>query len=270
MAPGRRMTVRCQKYIEWQALRKSFAEIAEETGINEKTVRAVAADELHYFSIPAWRVYAPLILGIDEVKVAGKVRGIFTDLYSSSVLDLVESNNKTAIVKWLSALEFRDRLFVVCIDGHSPYWEAVRDVFGENVHIVYDKFHVLKDANHCMHMMKKKFAESEKALQGRIKRRRSTRMLLKRKKNLSEKEAKKLKEELRDAPHLSAAYHAKEEFFAIYNLKTRPAAERALAKWEAKIKLGLQGIEWVILGDHSGGSMHERTLRRRYSSSRNP
>ena len=33
---------------------------------------------------------------------------------------------------------------------------------------------------------------------------------------------------------------------------------------------GLQGIEWVILRDHSGGSMHERTLRRRYSSSRNP
>ena len=34
--------------------------------------------------------------------------------------------------------------------------------------------------------------------------------------------------------------------------------------------LGLQGIEWVILGDHSGGSMQVRTLRRRYSSSRSP
>jgi hypothetical protein len=35
-------------------------------------------------------------------------------------------------------------------------------------------------------------------------------------------------------------------------------------------KLGLQGIEWVVLGDHSGGSMQVRTLRRRYSSSRSP
>ncbi|MBU6299725.1 MAG: tyrosine-type recombinase/integrase [Alphaproteobacteria bacterium] len=33
---------------------------------------------------------------------------------------------------------------------------------------------------------------------------------------------------------------------------------------------GLPGIEWVILHGHSGGSMQERTLRRRYSSSRNP
>ena len=34
--------------------------------------------------------------------------------------------------------------------------------------------------------------------------------------------------------------------------------------------VGLQEIEWAVLGDHSGGSMMERTLRRRYSSSFNP
>ncbi len=34
--------------------------------------------------------------------------------------------------------------------------------------------------------------------------------------------------------------------------------------------LALPGIEWVILGDHRAGSMQVRTLRRRYSSSRNP
>ena len=34
--------------------------------------------------------------------------------------------------------------------------------------------------------------------------------------------------------------------------------------------LALPGIEWVILGDHRAGSMQVRTLRRRYSSLRNP
>jgi hypothetical protein len=34
--------------------------------------------------------------------------------------------------------------------------------------------------------------------------------------------------------------------------------------------LGLPGIEWVIPRHHNGGSMQERTLRRRYSWSRNP
>jgi predicted patatin/cPLA2 family phospholipase len=32
----------------------------------------------------------------------------------------------------------------------------------------------------------------------------------------------------------------------------------------------LQGIEWAVLPDHSGGSMQVRTLRRRYSWSRRP
>jgi peptidoglycan/LPS O-acetylase OafA/YrhL len=36
------------------------------------------------------------------------------------------------------------------------------------------------------------------------------------------------------------------------------------------IYLGLQGIEWAILGGHSGGSMQVSTLRRRYSLSRSP
>ena len=35
-------------------------------------------------------------------------------------------------------------------------------------------------------------------------------------------------------------------------------------------KMALPGIEWVILGDHRAGSMQVRTLRRRYSSLRNP
>ncbi len=36
------------------------------------------------------------------------------------------------------------------------------------------------------------------------------------------------------------------------------------------IQEGLPGNEWVILADHSGGSMQVRTLRRRYSWSRRP
>ncbi len=39
---------------------------------------------------------------------------------------------------------------------------------------------------------------------------------------------------------------------------------------EAFKKTGLPGIEWVILRGHSGGSMQERTLRRRYSWSFRP
>src|SRR5258708_4019643 len=52
--------------------------------------------------------------------------------------------------------------------------------------------------------------------------------------------------------------------------KAGPEGKAPPSQIKLDIILGLQGIEWVILGDHSGGSMQVRTLRRRYSSSRSP
>jgi hypothetical protein len=64
--------------------------------------------------------------------------------------------------------------------------------------------------------------------------------------------------------------------FADWRMLDAPVTGRHEKNWMPFVDgrelrfMGLQGIEWVILRDHSGGSMHERTLRRRYSSSRNP
>src|SRR5713101_2674939 len=72
-------------------------------------------------------------------------------------------------------------------------------------------------------------------------------------------------------PHIHAMYQGCEALIAIESGKViggpRPGRTRMI---EIIKILGLQGIEWVILGDHSGGSMQVRTLRRRYSSSRSP
>ncbi|MGH6876335.1 MAG: hypothetical protein ACREHV_03040 [Rhizomicrobium sp.] len=56
-------------------------------------------------------------------------------------------------------------------------------------------------------------------------------------------------------------------FFIAHYAELR--AELSYAERQLNL-LGLQGIEWAILGAHSGGSMQERTLRRRYSSSLGP
>lgn len=76
-----------------------------------------------------------------------------------------------------------------------------------------------------------------------------------------------------------------EQVFAKLKTLLRKAAERTVeATWKrigsllqafspqecANYFRGLQEIEWVVLGGHSGGSMQVSTLRRRYSSSRSP
>ena len=77
------------------------------------------------------------------MKVAGKLRGIFTDLKGQHVLDVIESSTKSEVVRWLSGLEGRDTLVEVCIDGQAPYRDAVREVFGRNAQIVSDKSQIL-------------------------------------------------------------------------------------------------------------------------------
>jgi transposase len=243
--PSRRMTKRCTAYIRQQVRRKTFAEVARETGVNEKTIRGIAGEHrIDAIELPR---FAPRILGIDEVKVAGKLRGIFTDLEGHHVLDVIESSTKSEVVRWLSALEGRDTLVAVCIDGWAPYRDAVREVFGPNVQIVSDKFHILRTANHCMHMVQKQIAQRERPVPGRDTRRRQKRELLKRKKNLSEQEQVKLDKEIRDTPLLKTAYEAKEAFFAIYALKSRHAAESALAKWEAGLTPDLRLVFKALL-----------------------
>jgi transposase len=239
MVDDRHMTRRCRQYLEKQVVKKSVAQLAEETGIGENTIRRAVADD--FLPLIDWPVFAPLILGIDEVRVANrKTRGIFVDLHALKVIDLTETNKKEAVIEWLSALDHPEYTFVVCIDGHAPYRKAVEKVFGQNVCVVYDKFHVVKKANHCMSRIKASAAASTK--QGPMTRRLSRRILLKRKKNLSKEEAKKLKTLLSKAPDVKAAYLAKEEFFEIYELKTRRGAKRAFAKWANDMTPDLEDV----------------------------
>jgi len=239
------MTRRCSSYIQNHALRKTFAAVAEETGVNEKTIRAIAGEKRNNtIELPKFPV---MVLGIDEVKIAGRLRAIFTDLENHRILDLIESSRKSAVVEWLSALEFPESLIAVCIDGWRPYRDAIREVFGQNAHIVADKFHILRIANHCIHMVHKQSAVRVKPVHGRATDRRQKRALLKRSEHLNEEEQLKLDKAFRDAPQLKAAYDAKEAFFAIYALKARPAAEKALAEWEAGLTPDLRLVFKALL-----------------------
>src|SRR6516165_4029144 len=108
--------------------------------------------------------------------------------------------------------------------------------------------------------------------------------------------AQSVSERLADAPRSGApATYTPEQICAVIAMTCeKPSeSERPISHWSQReiadeairrglvsnisqrsvgrfLKKGLQGIEWVILGDHSSGRMQVRTLRRRYSWSRRP
>lgn len=96
-------------------------------------------------------------LGIDEIskhKGQGKYVLVLTDLEKRIVLDVLPDRKKSTLIQWLknppagidlSCLE------TVAIDLWKHYRDAVVEVFGEQVSIVADRFHVVQNLNEAIH-----------------------------------------------------------------------------------------------------------------------
>lgn len=230
---NRRMTKRLVEYIGEQALKKPFTEIAFEVGLDEKTIRYVAGQAIEKLESP-YQTFAPHILGMDEVMVAGDLRAIFTDLGNRTVLDLISSRRKPSVAHWLSHLSNRDRVQVVCIDMWQPYKEAAEAIFGKQVTVVVDKFHVVRMADHGLDMVRKAVGR-EKSIKGRRQLMRSRHLLLKRMSRLTDVQRFELDGWLQNIPRLKAAHAVKEAFYALYELPDRAHAGPALKVWEASL-----------------------------------
>ncbi len=84
---GRSVTNRLINWIQEASLEKTFTSVAEDIGVDEKTVRNIFndyVDELEAqtdFNTPKW-------LGIDEVHLLKNYRCVITDVENKSVIDI--------------------------------------------------------------------------------------------------------------------------------------------------------------------------------------
>ena len=109
----RSMTKRLVKAIEEQSMSKTFVEVAENVGVDEKTVRNVFKDYVSFkereyqFETPRW-------LGIDEIHIIRKPRFVMTNVERRAIYDIKTNRNKETAIQRLS--EISDR----CQEGKSP------------------------------------------------------------------------------------------------------------------------------------------------------
>lgn len=75
----RHATVRLVKYICEQSFSKTFAALAREVALDEKTIRNIFDDFVKELDA-AIRFRTPRVLGIDEVKIIGQYRAILTNI----------------------------------------------------------------------------------------------------------------------------------------------------------------------------------------------
>lgn len=228
MDEKRRMTVRLVEYIGDQALRRPFTQIAADVGMDEKTVRLVAADRIAHVNANR-EILTPKQLGIDEVTVLKKPRAIFADIGQSRVIDLLENRNKPTIIRWLQELTHPNRVEVVAIDMWAPYRDAVYAALPKAA-VVVDKFHIVRMASQGLDTVRKK-SGLDLHVKGRRQLMRSRFLLLRRNKDLKAFQRLDLDGWLKNIPLLQQAYTAKERFYDIWDAPDKRTARTEYHAW---------------------------------------
>lgn len=237
MDEKRQMTQRLAEWIRRESIRRTFADVAREVGLDEKTVRNL----FHEYVEELGRNYSPLAprrLGIDEIHLIRRPRAIITNLEAATVVDMLKDREKATLeayfAKW--GQQNCDIVEVVAMDMWKQYREVSRTVF-RHATIVVDKFHVVKTANICMDLIRKQ-VKAEIPLADRRSLRRDRFILLRRPKDLTMKDILFKDMWLASFPQLGEAYRLKEEFFGIYDAKTRAEAAALLDAWRDSVPPG--------------------------------
>lgn len=91
--PDAKMTERLHQYIEREAFNGTHKALAERVGVDEKTVRTIFSQRLVALN-QDYKPEMPTIIGVDELFLNRKYRGIITNIGQQTIVDVLENRNK--------------------------------------------------------------------------------------------------------------------------------------------------------------------------------
>jgi transposase len=175
------------------------------------------------------------VLGVDEISVRKGHQNyalVLTDLERRCVLEVFDNRLQETFEAWLDGVSQQQQraIKVVSMDMWNPYRYAVQRKLPK-AKIVADRFHVVKQLNHQLNLLRRKLQrQANEQLTEILKG--SRWILLKNRADLTPKEEKKLTLILAACPELRQVYLLKEEFRTLCNKsKDKKQAERFLRAW---------------------------------------
>lgn len=228
----RAATLRLVEYIKTESLKRTFTSIADDVGLSEAAIRSIFKDHVAFlastihFQTPEW-------LGMDELKLMKKTRGIITNVKERTVVDMLHNRDLATIRPYLRKMPDKERIQVVAMDMWDPYRIAVKEIIPD-AQIVVDKFHVVRIASNCMDTVRKGIREGLKPNQRRTLMH-DRFILFRRAKELNEIQLTKRDSWFGTFPTLELAYWLKEEYYDLWVVQTGEEAAALYDKWEAKV-----------------------------------
>ena len=228
-------TQRLVNHIERETLAltsRTFLSLAHETGMTEDTVRNIFDSCVHRLE-QAHTLHAPAILGMDELYLLGHPRCILTDLTNKTVTDLLVNRDQKTVRAWLEHLPEKERIQVVTMDMWQPYRNVVHEIIPQ-ARIVIDRFHIVKLANTALETMRKAI-RAELSDKQRRTLLHDRYVLLKRHRDLAEKDKLVLETWTENFSALGKAYSMKEAFCDIWDASTKDEAHYRYMMWQEQI-----------------------------------
>jgi transposase len=226
------MTERLVAYIRKESVRApTFSALGRTMGLSADTIKNVfiehlkELDKAHVIETPEW-------LGIDEKRLGGQWRCVFTDVKNRQPIEMLPYRDKPEITKFIMSLD-RPKIVGVVIDMFAEYRSVVEELL-PNAIIVVDKFHIVRMANECLDQVRRDSRDDMPHAQSK-QLKRDRRLLMKKEKNLDEMQKFRLSTWLLNFDNLGKAYAAKEAYAAIWNSDSREIAEFLYNEWHDKL-----------------------------------
>ncbi len=142
---GRQFTKRLYEQIKIDAFYRKFTDVAEDFGISDTTVTDIFdeyAEELEAEheapEVSSW-------LAIDEKHIGHKMRGVFVDGNTGKLLEITEDNSLPTVKKTILGFKNYQNIKYVTTDMANSYRSVIEDIFGDDVTLIVDKWHILHD-----------------------------------------------------------------------------------------------------------------------------
>ena len=135
------MTKRLVRHIARRALIHPFIDTAAEFGITIPTVASILTE--YGKELDANReIVAPRVLGIDEVHIGGKMRGVFIDVEKSELLEITPDNKIPTMLDTIQNMKGYLDIEIATMDMSNGYRNLITD--HTNASIIVDRFHVVR------------------------------------------------------------------------------------------------------------------------------
>lgn len=241
------LTKAYEEYLLLQLVNSTVKDVSRKEGVSYDTVRGVLAKQIG--RAVDWSTITHLdTLGIDEIALR-KGRNSYAAIVSARhedgrvlVLTVLGSRTKAAVKDFLLSIpeHLRETVDSVCTDMWEGYVNAAKEVFGDRVQIVIDRFHVAKsyreDADKLRKQeckrLKKELPETEyKELKGVIW------AFRKNEATVNQKDQELLDRLFAHSPDLKLAYSLREKLTTIFNSQiTKAQAVERITQWQREVQ----------------------------------